>query len=149
MSDLVSTSNMEKTMQPSIDDWVKENLRYDPETGYLWWTKQNLGSGTPKNLHKPAGCLYNHGYISVESSHKGIRFRYYAHRLAWFLYYGVWPKNDIDHINNVRDDNRLENLREATRSENSGNQKVREGGPQNIKEYLGINEAVSGRQRLE
>jgi hypothetical protein len=136
-------------MQPSIDDWVKENLRYDPETGYLWWTKQNLGSGTPKNLHKPAGCLYNHGYISVESSHKGIRFRYYAHRLAWFLYYGVWPKNDIDHINNVRDDNRLENLREATRSENSGNQKVREGGPQNIKEYLGINEAVSGRQRLE
>ena len=106
--------------------WIKDNLRYDPETGYLWWIKQNIGSGIPKNLFKPAGYL-NRGYISIESSSKGIRFRHGAHRLAWLLYYGVWPKKQIDHINGVRDDNRIVNLREATNAENSKNRKPRVG----------------------
>jgi hypothetical protein len=50
-----------------------------------------------------------------------------AHRLAWFLYHGVWPKEQVDHINNVRDDNRILNLREATSFENQCNRKPQVG----------------------
>lgn len=46
---------------------------------------------------------------------------YLAHRLAWFYVHGVWPSQQIDHINRCRTDNRLVNLREATSSENCQN----------------------------
>jgi len=47
---------------------------------------------------------------------------YRAHRLVWLYFYGEWPKADIDHINRVKDDNRLENLRDVSRSQNKQNQ---------------------------
>lgn len=129
MSNLASTSNTEKTMQPSIDDWVKENLRYDPDKGYLWWTKRVGG----RPLDRPAGNLNTIGYIVISCRHEGVDKRFYAHRLAWFLHHGVWPKDQIDHINNLRDDNRLVNLREATGAENNKNLKAREGGTSKYK----------------
>lgn len=47
--------------------------------------------------------------------------RVMAHRLAWFYTYGRWPTQDIDHINEVKNDNRFCNLREATRAQNMQN----------------------------
>lgn len=46
---------------------------------------------------------------------------YRAHRLAWLYMYERWPKGDTDHINRIRSDNRLANLREASRGENMSN----------------------------
>lgn len=48
----------------------------------------------------------------------------YMHRLAWLLHTGSWPAAEIDHRNGVRHDNRIENLREATRRENMQNQRA-------------------------
>lgn len=48
--------------------------------------------------------------------------RYFAHRLAWLIYYGTWPKDQIDHIDGDRSNNRIANLREATHDENCENQ---------------------------
>jgi hypothetical protein len=115
-------------MQPSIDAWIKENLRYDPETGYLWWTKRGRG----RFFDKPVGSV-KQGYIRVHHRYGGLMLKHYAHRLAWFFYYGVWPKNQIDHINSIRDDNRIVNLREATRTENNRNANPREGGSSKYK----------------
>lgn len=42
-----------------------------------------------------------------------------AHRLAWLVSFGVWPKSQIDHISGAKGDNRISNLREATNAENA------------------------------
>lgn len=62
-------------------------------------------------------CKHSDGYLVVKFDGSQIR----AHRLAWFLSHGDEPLLDIDHINGVRDDNRLCNLRLATQSQNGFN----------------------------
>ena len=93
---------------------LRELLDYNPETGVFTWrnclAKQFFSGVT-------AGSLHEGGYTRI--SIKGTDYR--AHRLAWLYIHGRWPIAQIDHINGVRTDNRMTNLREATASENSMN----------------------------
>lgn len=90
-------------------------LRYD--NGNLYWLEWR--NGVRKDLI--AGTLTKNGYVSVGS--KGVKA--YAHRIVWFMHYGEIPKGfDIDHINHDRTDNRIENLRIVSRSENLKNKGV-------------------------
>ena len=91
---------------------LKQPLNYDEETGIFTWVV-NRGSAKKGMI---AGTLSG-GYMRIQICGK----IYASHRLAWVFVYGVWPKNDIDHINCVKSDNRICNLREATRSENQQN----------------------------
>ena len=91
---------------------LKELLAYNPKTGELTWVAPTNCS---IRVGAVAGC-YSNGYIRVQIDGAA----YMAHRLAWFITYNVWPEC-IDHINHARDDNRLNNLREATAQENSMN----------------------------
>lgn len=95
---------------------LKEVLEYDPETGHFTWkiNKRRAKAGDR------AGSIVAHGYILIRVD----QTRQLAHRLAWFYVTGEWPEKDIDHINGVPGDNRLENLRQATRAENCKNLKV-------------------------
>ena len=65
-----------------------------------------------------AGCLDRDGYIQISVDKKIYR----AHRLIWLMHYGKFPDAEIDHINGIKNDNRIENLREATSSQNKFNQ---------------------------
>ena len=86
---------------------------YDKETGVFCWNKSRRGVVVNKNL----GCDNGFGYLRITVLGKS----YYAHRLAWFYIYGKWPKDQIDHINGIKNDNRIENLRDLTNSQNAQN----------------------------
>ena len=103
-------------MQGMTGKELKEFLRYDPETGIFIRIKG--GKNCPKNLiGKPAGSINRLGYRQLKFKDRV----YLAHRLAWFYVTGKWPGVEIDHINNIKTDNRWTNLREATRQENGRN----------------------------
>jgi hypothetical protein len=93
---------------------LKDMLEYDPFTGVFRWRKQVGQRGKPGN---PAGSVNGEGYIKLQVKGKP----YQAHRLAWFFMTGQWPRNQIDHINGARADNRFKNLRDVTRTVNLQN----------------------------
>ena len=90
---------------------LKEILRYDPDTGIFIW---KLNVGKRLKAGQRAGSNDGRGYIHIKINGKN----YKAHRLAWLYMYGQWPKKHIDHINKVKHDNRIENLRCVTNQEN-------------------------------
>lgn len=100
---------------------LREVLNYNPDTGVFSWRI------VPHNRFRVgdiAGTKHAQGYRIIAVS----RVYFMEHRLVWLWVHGVWPKEGIDHINGVRDDNRIANLREATKAENSQNRKAKTGG---------------------
>jgi hypothetical protein len=104
------------------DNLTAEELRslldYDPATGVFLWRTTRQGVRLTRKLL--AGSLDRHdGYRNIRVNHTVYR----AARLAWLYVYGHWPSDLVDHINGVRDDDRIENLREASNTENQHNAK--------------------------
>lgn len=105
---------------------ARELLHYDPDTGLFHWKRRsvensaNLRACNAWNARcagNEAGRINHGGYVLIDLYGSAYR----AHRLAWLIAHGVWPSNDIDHINGVRSDNRLANLRDVTRRVNLQN----------------------------
>lgn len=111
---------------------------YNPETGEFA-RKASMGKARAGVV---AGSIHHTGYRRIK-----VMFREYkAHRLAWLYAYGAWPNGQIDHINGVRDDNRIANLRDVGGTENQHNRR----GPSanNRAGYLGVSLcSKSGRYR--
>ena len=96
-------------------EYLLEILEYFPDTGIFVW-KLNLSRWN--RIGKEAGYKNkSDGRFRIAIN----RSLYLRSRLAWFYVHGVWPKNFIDHRNRIRDDDRIENLREATSQENNWN----------------------------
>ncbi len=94
-------------------DEVAALLTYEPETGLL----RHKVDGHKRKAGDAVGRLDTKGYVRVRL----LGYEFKAHRLAWLLAYGVWPKNEIDHINGCPSDNRISNLRDVTTSVNGHN----------------------------
>jgi len=94
---------------------LREVLAYDPSTGIFTWYPQIRKGGWKEE--RKAGTRKSTGHLVIRVDD----VLYHAHRLAWLWVYGEWPKGDIDHINGDRQDNRISNLRDVTRRENSQN----------------------------
>jgi hypothetical protein len=90
-------------------------LHYDPNTGVWTWLKSPWRTAIrPGDI---AGNIDSNGRrkIRIAPGH------YYSSRLAWLYMMGEWPKDQIDHINRIKDDDRWINLHEASQSQNSFN----------------------------
>jgi hypothetical protein len=94
---------------------LHEVLAYSPKTGHFTW-RVTRGWKAPAGTR--AGTPHARGYIALMVDQK----LYLAHRLAWLYVYGVWPVHTIDHINGVRNNNRISNLRDVTIQSNLHNQ---------------------------
>ena len=94
-------------------DRLKEILHYDPETG-IFTRRKNQGG---IKAGSTAGNVTEQGYIRIKVDRK----LHYAQRLVWLYVHGHFPEDEMDHINHIRDDNRLINLRKCSRLENMKN----------------------------
>ncbi len=93
---------------------LRNLLFYNPETGQFIWCSSPTNSIAAGRV---AGTGTLNGYVSVSIDKK----MYLAHRLAWLYVYGDWPPGNLDHRDRNKKNNRIDNLRVATRSQNSAN----------------------------
>jgi hypothetical protein len=98
-------------------EYLKQILHYNAETGVFSWNKQ-----LTNNIKKGqiAGSLRKDGRIQIRTEGK----IHLAHRLAWLYVYGEFPAHVIDHIDGDPSNNRLSNLRECSQSENLKNTRI-------------------------
>lgn len=116
---------------------LRDLLRYDAESGNLYWMVRHR-----KYFRSDGECKrWNNRYaghlaFSIKPSgyFEGMIFRkqHKGHRVAWALHYGEWPDGLIDHINGIRTDNRISNLRVVTSSENCRNGVIRKNNPSGV-----------------
>lgn len=102
------------TDRPCVSE-LRRLFKYCPVTGHIYANPVKK-EGRPRKSG-PQGRINGAGHIQICVSNT----RFPAHHIAWALHYGKWPKSMLDHINGVRTDNRITNLREATGSENCCN----------------------------
>lgn len=107
---------------------LKSLLHYDPIIGRWTW---RITRGRLAPAGSNAGFRDKSGYVVIRVDRKLYR----AHRLAWLYVTGKWPKDQIDHINGDRSDNRFRNLREATGFQNRANSRKRK---DNTSGYKGV-----------
>jgi hypothetical protein len=94
---------------------LRELVEYDPATGHLLRKKAHRGNAAGRSI----GYLSHEGYLQAQLDGR----KYQQHRLVWLYITGEWPRGEIDHINCVRDDNRISNLRDVEKCINAQNRR--------------------------
>lgn len=100
-----------------IDNAIEE-LMYCPCSGAFMWA---VDKGKIKKGQLAGSIDKQTGYLQIRLNYK----LYFGHRLAWFMMTGLVPKGPLDHINRVRSDNRLCNLRLTDNRKNAWNARLR------------------------
>lgn len=118
-------------------EFLKSILHYDQETGNWTYLVDRGRNGRKGSL---AGSLSHDGYWRILVNGK----QYLSHRLAFFYMTGEWPRDQVDHIDGIKLNNKWSNLREATASQNNRNKKVNGKNKSGIK---GVSAARDGRFR--
>lgn len=121
---------MGKNITPEL---LRKLLRYDPDTGKLYWLPRTADFFSARSTHsiEHSCCAWNaknagkEAFTALSNGYRtGAIFRrnFGAQRIVWAIVHGEWP-DQIDHINGVRSDNRLCNLRSVSGAENQRNMK--------------------------
>lgn len=109
---------------------LHELLDYDPLTGEMRWKARPLRMFKDERWQRTWNTRQagNRAFtVSHQGYRRGMIFRrmYLEHVVAWAMQHGEWPTGQIDHINGIRADNRLENLREVSRAQNCRNARMK------------------------
>ena len=99
-------------------EYLRSVLHYDQETGIFTW---KVSTSNSVKVGDVAGSPNGHGYQLIQLQSR----KHKAHRLAWLYIHGSWPKDQLDHVNRIRTDNRIANLREVTHKQNGQNRSKR------------------------
>ena len=106
----------------ALEEYIRSNLSYDPETGLLTWLTKGTFNRVPGAV--AGGINYNpacgKAYWRVKVRGKAFG----AHVVAWFLQTGQWPAGLLDHIDGDGTNNKWGNLREATPEQNQRNRRL-------------------------
>ena len=126
----------------SNEELIARFISYDSQTGDLtmlprpreaFKSDSEFKRWNTKFANKKVTNTHRSGYIRVIVN----RQQYFAHRVAWFLYYGSWPESILDHVNRIRSDNRIVNLRLADYELNALN-RTRAGKSKSKSKYRGV-----------
>ena len=103
-------------------EYIRSILDYEPSTGVLTWRKRQDRNDYWNRRYsgKQAGSSHKDGYLRFSINKKN----YLAHRIAYLHFHGIWPSDEIDHINGIANDNRIENLRAVTSKQNNMNTRL-------------------------
>lgn len=120
---------------------LKEFLEYDSLSGLMTWLERDrkwfpsaaaAGRWNMKNAGRPAfTAMMKSGYLYGPLPRLQVR----AHRVAWAIFYGAWPGEIMDHINGIKTDNRIANLRVVSSSDNNRNRAL---SVSNSSGYIGV-----------
>ena len=122
----------------SVESKIKEYFTYEQETGYLIWNKRDLSDFQDNRAGKSWNSKYAGKRVGGISKSKKDNTSYFkttvvvngdiipltVHRIVWFLSYGKWPEGLIDHMDGNGLNNRLDNLRDVTSTNNGRNSKL-------------------------
>lgn len=102
---------------------MKSILDYNKKTGIFTWKEKEVNypwqaSWNSRHANKEAfSSIDEKGYKCGSINGKMVK----AHRVAWFYVFGTWPDGEVDHINGIKTDNRIDNLRDVSNIDNSRN----------------------------
>lgn len=125
----------------SLEEILKY-VSYDPESGDFI----RIHTNSEKLIHqkllgKVCGNPSSNGYLEISFNNNNLQ----AHKLAWYIYYGEYPDFYIDHINGVKTDNRIVNLRKSSALENMRNRKMNKNNTSGVN---GVEVTSSGKYRV-
>ena len=115
---------------PMIAELLPRLLTYEPVSGHLTWirrdgeTKGDKIFNTKRAGTRAGATANNDRYRRIGINISGRKYLMLEHRIAWLLHYGAWPTNDVDHVNHDGHDNRIDNLRDVDKKNNSRNMKL-------------------------
>lgn len=98
-------------------EYLREIFSYDPETGIIRWKKKINRRVVIGKIAGSINYSRNNARITIMIDYTN----YKAHKIAWAIFYGEWPETEIDHRDTDGTNNRINNLRKATRSQNMAN----------------------------
>jgi hypothetical protein len=110
---------------------LRSLVHYDPESGIFTWLKREgvdryINNWNVRFAGNKGGSWHRaRGYVVIAITIDCLCKKYAAHRLAWLYVHGNLPSSAIDHTNRIKTDNRINNLRLATDSQNKYNTALR------------------------